>query len=752
MPHEICCVNFKGLIAYLRNHYGAQGVQTAVAGLLDGAYRVDDRRNPDRPLPLDLQHLTNPAVWISNEASLLLFENVARLIPGPEPLRAAGAGAVRESFSRSVLFVARLLGPQRVARRVTQLNTRFNRTKTVELAELAADRAVFALTYRPGFRVTRHVCHWNLGIYGEVARIAGCRGVHGEETACVLDGDPQCRFTITWRPDGPLRRLAAGATRRLSAWLMRDLLEAYEEAAADRDRLIDQLSCSEEKYRTLFQDSMDAMSLTQEGRLVDVNPAWLRLHGYAAKREVAGMEISECIHPEDRPILEARRRSADGRRERVYRLRDLQRDGGAVQVEVYSSPVTYGGRSAILATVRDITALQRAAERQKELEQRLQRAEKMKALATLAGGVAHDLNNILAGIVGYPDLLLSQLPPESPLRKPIALMQQSGAKAVAIVQDLLTLARHETVRHVPLELNRLVREILADPAFGPIGGRYPQVVFHLRCCTEALPVRGSAALLAKALTNLLTNAAEAMPSGGTVTVATFMRRLDSPLNGYTRIEAGRYGVVEITDEGRGISNEDRERVFEPFFTTKKMGQGGSGLGMAVVWGTVKDHHGAIDLQSRLGSGTRIGLYLPLDLEAAADRDRPPDDPQRPRGGGERILVVDDTPEQREVAAEMLRFLGYHPVAVESGEAALTWLAGEACDLVLLDMLMAPGIDGLETFRRIQAGHPGLKVVIASGFSESAQREEAQRLGIDAFLGKPYNLAQLAGALRHALQR
>jgi CheY-like chemotaxis protein len=115
-------------------------------------------------------------------------------------------------------------------------------------------------------------------------------------------------------------------------------------------------------------------------------------------------------------------------------------------------------------------------------------------------------------------------------------------------------------------------------------------------------------------------------------------------------------------------------------------------------------------------------------------------------------VVDDTPEQREVAAEMLRFLGYHPVAVESGEAALTWLAGEACDLVLLDMLMAPGIDGLETFRRIQAGHPGLKVVIASGFSESAQREEAQRLGIDAFLGKPYNLAQLAGALRHALQR
>ncbi len=463
MNHEICCINFKGLIAYLRRHYGDDGVKAATAGLVGAGYHVRDRHNPDRLVPLELQHLTDPACWISNELSLRLFENVARLVQGPEPLRTAGAGGVRESLSRTVLFVSRLLGPQKVSRQVTRLNARFNQTKTVTLSELAPDRAVFALQYRPGVRVTPHVCQWNLGIYTEVARIAGCRGVHGAETACVLKGDGHCRFTITWRPDGWLRRLSGAMTRRISSWLMRDVVEAYEEAAADRDTLIAQLSRSEEKYRTIFQDSMDAMSLTQAGRLVDVNPAWLRLHGYAVKSDLIGTEVIACIHPEDRSILEARRRSASERQERVYRLRDLRRDGGTVAVEVYSSPVVYGGQSAILATVRDITELRQAAEKQKELEQRLQRAEKMRALATLAGGVAHDLNNILSGIVGYPDLILTQLPPESPLRKPIAVMQQSGRKAAAIVQDLLTLARREVASFETLDLNRLVEEFIASP-------------------------------------------------------------------------------------------------------------------------------------------------------------------------------------------------------------------------------------------------------------------------------------------------
>lgn len=158
MAHEICCINFRGLIAFVRNHYGEKAVQAATAGLVDGEYWIDDRRSPDRPVPLELRHLTDPACWVSNELSLRLFENVASLIPAPEPLRVSGAGAVRENLSRTILFVSRLLGPQRIARRVSQFNTRFNRTKTVDLAELSHDRAVFALRYQPGFRVTRHVC------------------------------------------------------------------------------------------------------------------------------------------------------------------------------------------------------------------------------------------------------------------------------------------------------------------------------------------------------------------------------------------------------------------------------------------------------------------------------------------------------------------------------------------------------------------------------------------------------------------
>ncbi len=280
---------------------------------------------------------------------------------------------------------------------------------------------------------------------------------------------------------------------------------------------------------------------------------------------------------------------------------------------------------------------------------------------------------------------------------------------------------------------------------------YPLSRFQVRLEQQPLPIRGSPFHLQKTITNLVTNAAEAMPSGGTVTIATAACRLDAPLEGYSRISPGRYALIEISDEGIGIPAADRERIFEPFFTTKEMGHSGSGLGMAVVWGTVKDHLGHIDLESREGKGTRIGLYFPLmpDTVVASQSPAPPRAP--PRGQGERILVVDDTPEQREIAAEMLQFLGYRPVAVDSGETAVAWLDTQSCDLVLLDMLMAPGIDGLETYRRFVAVHPGLKVVIATGFSETARRQEAERLGVNAFLAKPYNLSLLATTLQDVLR-
>jgi PAS domain S-box-containing protein len=750
MEQEICCVNFKGLLAYLRHHYGEQGVSQATAGLVDNRFLVRDVNDPTRVLPIRIEHLADPAYWVSNEFSLALFEQVSRLIAGPNPLLTAGAGAVRESFSRTVLLAARLLGVRRMAQRVSSFNARFNRTKDVELLEFTANRVVFRLHYRPGMRVSRHVCDWNLGIYTEIARVAGCHHVQGHESGCVLEGDAGCTFVITWRGASWLQRLTQLGVRSIAGRALRDMLAEYEQAMITRERLIEQLSRSEEKYRAFFEDSLDAMSLTRDQRLSDVNPAWLRLHGYDTKQEVLNRDVLEFLHPDDRPLLQARRHDEQQRRLRSYRLRDRRRDGSAVDVEVFSSRIAYGGETAILATVRDISEIKQAEAKRQQLEQRLLRSEKMQALAALAGGVAHDLNNILAGIVGYPDLMLADLPADSPLRQPILAMQQSGRKAVAVVQDLLTLARRDVARFEPVDLNRIVTDYMASPELERLRGQHPRVEIRA-ALSETLPmIQGSPVHLSKALMNLVLNAAEAMPGGGSVVIASAPRRLEQPIDGVTRIEAGEYALLSVTDTGVGILPADRQRIFEPFFTRKVMGHSGSGLGMTVVWGTVQDHAGAIDLSSAEGRGTSFELYFPASAPAGgavapADAER-----RLPLGSGQRVLVVDDVAEQREIASAMLRFLGYEAETVISGEQALTWLDQHRCDLLLLDMIMPPGIDGLETYRRAVAAHPGLRAVIATGFTESGRRAAARVQGLDEFLEKPYSLEQLAHAMQRAL--
>jgi CheY-like chemotaxis protein len=251
--------------------------------------------------------------------------------------------------------------------------------------------------------------------------------------------------------------------------------------------------------------------------------------------------------------------------------------------------------------------------------------------------------------------------------------------------------------------------------------------------------------------NLVSNAAEAMPTGGRVTVSTGNRRLEQPVRGHTDVRRGNYVVLGVSDSGIGIAPEDVQRIFEPFYTKKKMGRSGTGLGMAVVWGTVQDHLGYIDIRSRPGEGTDITLYLPSCGRAA---ERKPEAPKAEdwRGAGESILVVDDNREQREIALEILTQLGYAAKALPSGEEAVAFLDHEKMDLLILDMIMDPGIDGLETYRRVCARHPGQKALIASGFAETDRVRNAQGLGAGAYLKKPYTVDTLARAIRAELRR
>ncbi len=398
------------------------------------------------------------------------------------------------------------------------------------------------------------------------------------------------------------------------------------------------------------------------------------------------------------------------------------------------------------ALVEEIENRKKGEKERATLESKLQRAEKMEAIGTLASGVAHDLNNILSGIVSYPDLLMMDLPPGSPLLPPLQTIKDSGEKAARIVQDLLTLARRGVSNAVPIKLNDVIVTYLKSPEFNKLQSFHPRIRIETDLSEDLFNIRGSAIHMSKTIMNLVSNAAEAMPDGGRLTIRTVNRYLDTPISGYDDIAEGNYVVLSVSDEGIGISEADRERIFEPFFTKKQMGRSGTGLGMAVVWGTVKDHHGYIDVQSRLGSGTVFNLFFPITREELLP-DSASVDIDAIRGNGQWIMVIDDVREQREITSFMLDKLGYKVSVAAGGEEAVRMIGENSVDLVVLDMIMTPGMDGLETYKKLLSIQPGIKAVIASGFSETLRVREAQLLGAGAYLKKPYTIEQIGLALK-----
>jgi signal transduction histidine kinase len=397
---------------------------------------------------------------------------------------------------------------------------------------------------------------------------------------------------------------------------------------------------------------------------------------------------------------------------------------------------------------QEIAERQRAEDDRVRLQQQLKQAEKLETIGRLAAGVAHDLNNILSGVVTLPEILLMDLPADNPLREPILTIKESGQRAAAVVHDLLSLARQGVRERVVFNLNSVVADYLRSPECETLLSLHPHVRLESEARDGLVNVAGSPVHLSKALMNLVINAAEATLASGTVRISTGSCYLDRPREAFERIEEGEYAVLSVSDTGTGIAEEDLKRVFEPFFSKKRLGRSGTGLGMTVVWSTVKEHGGFIDIRSEEKKGTTVELYLPLTRGKVTEAEKP-FDPGDFRGT-ETILVVDDVREQREIATRMLGKLGYEVHTAESGEAALDFMRDRKVDLLVLDMIMDPGIDGCETYARAIELRPAQKAVIASGFSESERVREVQRLGAGAYIKKPYTLEKLARAVRSEL--
>ncbi|MCP3952920.1 MAG: response regulator, partial [Desulfobacterales bacterium] len=340
------------------------------------------------------------------------------------------------------------------------------------------------------------------------------------------------------------------------------------------------------------------------------------------------------------------------------------------------------------------------------------------------------------------------LPEDSQLKKPIETIRESGSRAAAIVQDLLTVARGVAITRENVNPNDIVKDYLESPEFKKVAQFYPDVTVKTELAADLLRISGSAVHVRKAVMNLVSNAAEAIGGVGRIILSTANCYVDRPISGYDDVEAGEYILMSVSDDGSGIKAGDLNRIFEPFYTKKVMGRSGTGLGLAVVWNVVQDHNGYIDVITG-SNGTTFDLYLPVTRDEIEDTGTTVSLADF-QGNGETILVVDDVNSQREISCEILSRLGYRAIAVSSGEEAVDYLTDHSVDLVLLDMLMDPGITARETYARIVQQHPGQKAVIISGFAETGDVRETQKLGAGPFVKKPVTLEKLGMAIKTEL--
>jgi len=500
--------------------------------------------------------------------------------------------------------------------------------------------------------------------------------------------------------------------------------------------------------------------IDKEGRVITWNRAIESMTGVKAEAMLGrgNYEYALPFYGERRPILIDLALHPDREKEKTYTT--IQRMGDIIFIEGRLPALRPGNvhLSATASVLRDsggdiigaIECIRNDTDR-KRMEERLQRAEKMEALGVLAGGVAHDLNNVLGVLVGYSELLLREVPEGSRAGRFAKSILQGGERAAAIIQDLLTMARRGVSVSETINMNRIVSDFFKSPEFERITQHHPDVLFRSQLEADLFNIKGSPVHLFKTIMNLLANAAESISGAGEVTITTENRYVDAPIPGYEDTQEGEYAVLTVADTGAGIAPADLERIFEPFYTKKVMGRSGTGLGLAVVWGTVKDHGGYIDVLSKENKGSAFTLYFPATREdlSKGEQDLSPDEYH---GRGESILIVDDVEAQRMLAATILEGLNYRVATAASGEDAVAYLRVNKADLVVLDMIMAPGIDGLETYRRILEIRPRQKAIIVSGFAKTDRVGAAQKLGAGEYVKKPYVIEKLGIAVRKELDR
>jgi PAS domain S-box-containing protein len=520
----------------------------------------------------------------------------------------------------------------------------------------------------------------------------------------------------------------------------------------ERHIIDERLRQSEERYRYLIENITDGVIISdfESGNIIYANNTACAIAGYDLP-EMIGINIFDLVTEDNLAKLKDEIQKRQAGQEGHYELFITRKDKQRRCINMTAKPYydNLGVLRGAFAVLSDITDIKQAEEDKQQLQDKLERAQRMESLGVLAGGVAHDLNNILGPLVAYPELVLMKLPVDSPVRKQIEIMGRSAREAADVIADLLSLARRGRYEMAPTHLNKVIEEFIESPSFYGLTTRNASIDMVMNLDRSIDPIMGSSSHLMKVIMNLIYNSFDAMPEGGELTITTTQKNINKLEGGYDKIVKGEYLLISVRDAGMGIDPKEISKIFEPYYTKKKMNaRSGSGLGLSVVYGIIKDHKGYYDIISELGKGTEFILYFPIiKVDKTVVSDNIGD-----YKGTEQVLVVDDIEEQREVVSQILLSLGYRVETASSGHEAVARLKENKYDIIILDMILDKDYDGYDTYKEIANSYPKQKAILISGYSVTERVEMAQVLGAGKFVKKPFSRDAIAQAVREELDR
>jgi two-component system, cell cycle sensor histidine kinase and response regulator CckA len=541
-----------------------------------------------------------------------------------------------------------------------------------------------------------------------------------------------------------VQAMKQGAYDFLNKPINHELLIKTIEKGLQHHKLSCKLEVSEKRFQALAEAAWEGIVIHENGRLVVANRQFYDMFGYAENELEQPKFLKKILAPASLQIVNQHIESSFFG---SFEITGVKKDGTQFPLETNSRSINYLGRAARVCALRDLSDRVRAEEEKLALHKKLVKANNLKSLGQMAGSVAHDLNNILSGVVSYPDLLLAQMDESDEFYAKIKKIKEAGKRAAAVVADLVVLARGGSSLTTIENINDIVSNHLLSIEHSERMAHYPRVKIQTDLQHNLHNTYCSHQHIHKILLNLIGNALEAVNGNGVIRISTQNCRPTYPVTLNTPVDTQDYVKISIADNGPGISPKDIDHIFEPFYTTKIMGKSGTGLGLSIIWNAVQEHNGWVEVKDN-NPGAAFDIYLPATPEKTCSLEHTT--AHTMQGNGESILLIDDEPEQNEIMGKLIGSLGYKTYSATSGEEGIAFIRCQPVDLILLDMIMGDGLNGRETYERILQVQPGQKAIIISGYSRNEDVQRAKTLGISDFLEKPVTLSKLSRAIRQSL--